>query len=179
MIPEMSISEKIAYINKLIWGENPCSFYFSFNGTFNRLQFFGALVTLNFFFNFMAAQDILFLTFICGLTVFYATLAAIQKRCRDIGQKGSVCILIFSAAYPATRYLDYVNEQNIFINETMKKILATFIGLYLLVYLFLQFMPGAKEKEMNLSSPLLKHPKIYFAICVTIFCTACLFYALS
>ena len=172
----MSISEKIAYINKLIWGENPGSFYFSFNGTFNRLQFFGALVTLNFFFNFVAAQGILFFTFACGLTVFYATLAAIQKRCRDIGQKGSVCILIFSAAYPATCYLDYMKEQNIFINDSVEKILALFIGLYLLVYLFLQFMPEAKEKEMNLSSPLLKYPKIYFVICVIIFCAACLFF---
>ena len=35
-------------INKLfkdIWGENPLTFYFSFDGRFNQLQLWGALLT--------------------------------------------------------------------------------------------------------------------------------------
>ena len=154
--------------NQIIWGESPRSFYFSFQGTFNRLQFFGALVTLNIFFNIIAEQDIFFLTLFCGLIIFYASLAAIQKRCRDIKKRGTVFILIFSMAYPINLYLRYIKEQNIIINNNIEKVLGVVIGLYLLVYLFLQFVPGAKEKDFNLTSPLLNYPKLYFAICVAI-----------
>ena len=154
--------------NQIIWGESPRSFYFSFQGTFNRLQFFGALVTLNIFFKIIAEQGIFFLTLFCGLIIFYASLAAIQKRCRDIKQRGTIFILIFSMAYPINLYLRYMKEQNLIIGNNTEKVLGVVIGLYLLVYLFLLFMPGAKEKDLNLTSPLLNYPKTYFMICIAI-----------
>ena len=156
-------------LNQIIWGENPYTFYFSFNGTFNRLQFFGALITLNVVFNLIAKQGIIFLTVLCGLIVFYASLAAIQKRCRDIKSTGSLCIFIFSVAFPATHYLRYAKEQSLIINSNVEKLMGILIGGYLLVYLFLQFMPGAKEKDQKIISPLLVCPKIYLAICTIIY----------
>ena len=33
----------------------------------------------------------------------------------------------------------------------------------------LTFMPGKKEKKPDLTSPLLKHPRIYFAACLVVF----------
>lgn len=44
------ISNKIREFNKDIWGKSPLTFYFSFQGFFNRSQYFGALITW-FFFN--------------------------------------------------------------------------------------------------------------------------------
>ena len=43
---------------KVIWGESPLTFYFSFKGTFNRLQFWGALITINFFVNLYGEQQL-------------------------------------------------------------------------------------------------------------------------
>ena len=40
---------------------------------------------------------------------------------------------------------------------------------YLCVYLYALFMPGKKEKTPDLTSPLLKYPKAYFAFCLLLF----------
>ena len=164
--------KKINALNNAIWGENPFTFYFSFHGFFNRSQFFGALITLNLFLNIIIKQNIWGVSFLCMLIGFYSSLAIIQKRCRDLKLKGYFSIIIFSLAYPMGEYVKYIKNLNLMINEYLEKIFAGVIALYLLIYIFLQFMPGAKEKDINLTCPLLKHPNIYFITCIAIFSIA-------
>lgn len=64
---------------KEIWGENPLTFYFSFDGRFNQLQLWGALITINLFCEVVEAQNIVALTAIASFVAFWATLAGIQK----------------------------------------------------------------------------------------------------
>ena len=162
------ISKIISSINNYIWGESPLSFYFSFNGFFNRLQFFGAIMTLNLFLKYLLALDIFLISLISLAIVFYAKIAVIQKRSRDLNMKGTFFILIFSLADPMTTYITTMKSLNLPVNFYVERSFGVVIGLYILVLLFLQFMPGKKEKNPELISPLLKHPNIYFAICVLI-----------
>ncbi len=151
---------KINNINTTIWGESPLSFYFSFNGFFNRLQFFGAIMTLNLFLKYLLALDIFLISLISLAIVFYAKIAVIQKRSRDLNMKGTFFILIFSLADPMTTYITTMKSLNLPVNFYVERSFGVVIGLYILVLLFLQFMPGKKEKN--------PHPNIYFAICVLI-----------
>ena len=100
------ISKIINSVNNDIWGESPLSFYFSFNGFFNRLQFFGALITLNFFLNLMSSTENFIIHLLALGIVFYSTLAVIQKRSRDLNMKGTFFILIFSTKNSFTVSLD-------------------------------------------------------------------------
>ena len=162
------ISKIINSVNNDIWGESPLSFYFSFNGFFNRLQFFGALITLNFFLNLMSSTENFIIHLLALGIVFYSTLAVIQKRSRDLNMKGTFFILIFSLANPMNIYLQTMKSINLPVNFYIQKGFGVVLVLYLLVFLFLQFMPEKKEKNPELISPLLKHPNIYFVVCVLI-----------
>ena len=162
------ISKIINSVNNDIWGESPLSFYFSFNGFFNRLQFFGAIMTLNLFLKYLLALDIFLISLISLAIVFYAKIAVIQKRSRDLNMKGTFFILIFSLANPMNIYLQTMKSINLPVNFYIQKGFGVVLVLYLLVFLFLQFMPGKKEKNPELISPLLKHPNIYFVVCVLI-----------
>lgn len=162
------ISKIISSINNYIWGESPLSFYFSFNGFFNRLQFFGAIMTLNLFLKYLLALDIFLISLISLAIVFYAKIAVIQKRSRDLNMKGTFFILIFSLADPMTTYITTMKSLNLPVNFYVERSFGVVIGLYILVLLFLQFMPGKKKKDPELISPLLKHPNIYFVVCVLI-----------
>ena len=134
----------IKALNQSIWGQSLLDFYFSCQGYFNRLQFCGALLSINILLNIGTKEGNIFLMIPSALIVFYATLAAIQKRSRDIGLKGTVFILIY-------------------------KPLAFFAVLYIPVCLFLLFMPGKKEKNPDISSPLLKRPVVYLIICFMLY----------
>lgn len=60
------ISNKIREFNKDIWGKSPLTFYFSFQGFFNRSQYFGALIILGSFLTFICSFDFLPLTIWAG-----------------------------------------------------------------------------------------------------------------
>ena len=87
---------------KEIWGENPLTFYFSFDGRFNQLQLWGALITINLFCEVIDAQNIGALTAIASFVAFWATLAGIQKRCRDLNHKGTIITLVYTGAFLLT-----------------------------------------------------------------------------
>ncbi len=161
--------KKINDLNNALWGENPFTFYFSFHGFFNRSQFFGALITLNLFLNIITRQNIWGLSFLCMLIGFYSSLAIIQKRCRDLNIKGTLIILGTSAFFIMAGIIRFLNVAKTDVLFSTFKII--FI-LYLGIYLYTQFMPGAKEKDINLTCPLLKHPNIYFITCIAIFSIA-------
>ena len=142
---------------KEIWGESPLTFYFSFKGTFNRLQFWGALITINFFVNLIDIQG-----YWPVFVLFYplagcATLAALQKRCRDINYSGTIATLTYSLAY-------LYDFKHITMPDSFKKIYGIFMIGYMITVIFLLFFPGRKEKKQNVVDPLLKRPYLYVLV---------------
>lgn len=161
---EKNEEKTINKINKGIWGESPLSFYFSYQGCMNRLQFFGAVITLCLFFNFVTAQGIFWLTFLCFWPLFYGMIAAVQKRSRDIGKKGTSFVVIYSLFLYCTHIVNFIQAQNISLNTNIYKIVFVVMVVYLLSFVLLLFWRGKKEKDLALTSPLLKNPQKYFAV---------------
>lgn len=154
-------------INKFfkdVWGENPLTFYFSFDGRFNRLQFWGALITINLFLRIVTEQGFVILTTIASFVAFWATLAGIQKRCRDLNHKGTIITLVYTGAFLLTDYYD-----NITLPKVLEYVWGGFVFVYIFALLLLLFFPGRKEKKPDIVSPLLKRPYLYIGICAILF----------
>lgn len=156
--------EMIDDYSKTIWGESPFTFYFSFKGFFNRSQYFGALVTINAFLKFAISFNSLFLAILAECMAFYATVVATQKRCLDIKMRSTFFILVYSVAYFFCFYYKSLKEYDLSISPNMKYLFGLPALLYILILIFLLFMPGRKDKDINLISPLLKRPFVYFII---------------
>ncbi len=154
-------------INKFfkdVWGENPLTFYFSFDGRFNQLQLLGALITLNLFYEVVDAQNIGALTAIASFVAFWATLAGIQKRCRDLNHKGTIITLVYTGTFLLTDYYDNITLPNV-----LEYVWGGFVFVYIFALLLLLFFPGRKEKKPDIVSPLLKRPYLYIGICAILF----------
>ena len=149
---------------KVIWGESPLTFYFSFKGTFNRLQFWGALITINLFYAIVEAQKIGVLTAIASFVAFGATLASFQKRCRDFNHKGTIITLVYTGTFLLTDYYDHIT-----LPEVLEYVWGGFAVAYIFASLLLLFFPGRKEKKPDIVSPLLKRPYLYIGICAILF----------
>ncbi len=142
---------------KEIWGENPLTFYFSFKGTFNRLQFWGALITINVFVNLIDIQDFWLLFVLAFPIAFCATLAALQKRCRDINYNGTIATL----AYSLTFLHDF---KHVTLPDCLNDIWGVFGISYMVIAVFLVLFPGRKEKKSDIADPLLKRPYLYVLV---------------
>lgn len=94
-------------------------------------------------------------------------LASIQKRCRDFNYKGTLPILIVSLYFVywitvvslGENYKTYFGNVSLYIRLVFF-VLISFIGI----------IPSSKEKKLTPASPLLKHPNIYFILCIALFC---------
>ena len=142
---------------------------FSFKGTLTRLHFWGFLVLGYVFYHFLSLTEIPYFEIIGWFCYFYIALSSYQKRCRDLNIKGTLIILGTSAFFIMAGIIRFLNVAKTDVLFSTFKII--FI-LYLGIYLYTQFMPGAKEKDINLTCPLLKHPNIYFITCIAIFSIA-------
>ena len=142
---------------KEIWGENPLTFYFSFKGTFNRLQFWGALITINVFVNIIDIQDFWLLFVLAFPIAFCATLAALQKRCRDINYNGTIATL----AYSLTFLHDF---KHVALPDCLNDVWGVFGISYMVIAVFLILFPGSKEKKPDIVDPLLKRPYLYVLV---------------
>ena len=149
---------------KDVWGENPLTFYFSFDGRFNQLQLLGALITLNLFYEVVDAQNIGALTAIASFVAFWATLAGIQKRCRDLNHKGTIITLVYTGAFLLTDYYNHIT-----LPKVLEYVWGGFVFVYIFALLLLLFFPGRKEKKPDIVSPLLKRPYLYIGICAILF----------
>lgn len=158
------IKKDINKFFKDVWGENPLTFYFSFDGRFNQLQLLGALITLNLFYEVVDAQNIGALTAIASFVAFWATLAGLQKRCRDLNYKGTIITLVYTGTFLLTDYYD-----NITLPKVLEYVWGGFVFVYIFALLLLLFFPGRKEKKPDIVSPLLKRPYLYIGICAILF----------
>lgn len=158
-----SKANKLGYIKniKLFF-----SCYFSFNGVYGRVLFWEALLFGYLIFYVFSKIQIPHFDILGWLGYFYIALSAYQKRCRDLHIKGSWIILIVSVFFI---YMAVTHPLGIDKTEFFLPISQAILVVYLCVYLYALFMPGKKEKTPDLTSPLLKHPRIYFAACLVVF----------
>ncbi len=158
-----SKTKKLEYIKniKLFF-----SCYFSFNGIYGRVLFWEALLFGYLILYVFSKIQIPYFDILGWLGYFYISLNAYQKRCRDLSLKGSWIILIVTVFFV---YMAVTHPLGIDKTEFFLPISQAILVVYLCVYLYALFMPGKKEKKPDLTSPLLKHPRIYFAACLVVF----------
>ena len=77
-------------------------FFFAADGTAGCLQYFGGALLLNIltFLIGLIGEDVLSL--ICSVVFFYSFLLLIQKRSRQLGEKGTLSIVLILASLFAT-----------------------------------------------------------------------------
>lgn len=136
------------------------NFFFSYSGTINSGDFWISMILLSYLGQILERYNIYNIIL---LIIFYSVLALIQKRCRDIGYKGTFCVFLI------TMCAFYLNISDI-IQPDIRKL--GFGGVLLIViglWAYLGLMPSSKEKDLTLTSPLLKHPNAYFVVCIALF----------
>ena len=156
---------------KKITEDNLLETCFSFNGTLGRLEFLGYLWLLSIINGYCSN----IIALILSLPLFYTTLVITQKRCRDCNCSGTTFILIYSIYYlmficwlymkPFKEQLKEILTQHNYIAYIC---LCVFI-LYVCSLLLLLLIPGKKEKNLNLRSPLLNTPWKYIGICYIVY----------
>ena len=158
-----SKANKLGYIKniKLFF-----SCYFSSNGVYGRVLFWEALLFGYLIFYVFSKIRIPHFDIVGWLGYFYIALSAYQKRCRDLHIKGSWMIVVVSVFFI---YMAITHPLGIDKSEFLLPISQIILFVYLCVYLYAQFMPGKKEADEHLTSPLLKYPKAYFAFCLLLF----------
>ena len=149
--------------------ESLLSSLFSLNGTLGRLGFFGVFLLLNSILVAVSKYGGLVGEIIIYPFVFYSSVAAIQKRCRDFKFNGTIGILIFSIAFPLIECLKYIKNNEIYVEDNVKSMMILIASPFLVLQILLLLIPGSKNKILHLSSPLLKRPYLYTGICFVIF----------
>lgn len=138
----------------------------SFKGSCSRMLYY-CFLSLGYF---TATTTKLFetpFTEALGLFIyFYIVLASLQKRCRDFGYRGTLPIFIVSIYF--IYWITAVSAGKNY------KILFGDISLYIrLLFYFtitsIGFIPETKDKNLTLTSLLLKYPNIYFTVCIGLF----------
>lgn len=143
--------------------------YMSFWGTYNRLEYLGITLILSSVYNRIIRYDMIILSLLTYLIVLYLNLSAIQKRCRDFNIKGTVFIFLFPFCFAIFNYFYYIRRQEIQYNTYLNGILFFAVSSYIIGFLILLLFPGKEEKNMDLISPLLKHPYIYICACYILY----------
>ena len=149
---------------------------FSFDGTLSRLGyigFFWLFSTINGFF-----MDNVIMLLLLSPVQFYTTLVMMQKRCRDFNYNGTIFILIYSVlelfgyCFLYMRfYKDYKEQvKNILSqHEYIGSLWISVFVVHIISLILLVLIPGKKEKDLTLRSPLLKYPWRYMGGCYSIY----------
>ena len=137
----------------------------SFNGVLTRLLW-ECMIIGYVFYSFFSLTKIPYFDIIGWFCYFYIALSCYQKRCRDLNIRGTLIILGVSIFFIMVEMTRSLNIERTDVLLTISKFIFL---IYLGVYLYAQFMPSSKEKDLSLTSPLLKHPNIYFVVCFALF----------
>ncbi len=160
--------------SKLVLFKDLILFSLSFNGALARLEYWAILIFGNLLFNILSEFPGAEFRIIGWFCRFYVELNATQRRCRDLHIKGTPIILIVSAFYITTALTSYIDVN---IVECIPQIsnstyLYGIVPAYICTLIALVSIPGKKEPDLTLTSPLLKYPNIYFAVCCTLYLIA-------
>lgn len=140
-------------------------FLFSYDGKLNVVQFIMVILMVRALFHPFGAQVKYLpqISYWLDLASFYCVIAAVQKRCRDFGSRGTWWILAVSFVMVANEACHFLDAQQV--EGFWKNInLAVFMG-QIMAFLPLFFIPSKQDTGANLRSPLLKYPLLYVGVC--------------
>lgn len=146
----------------LIFGTEKITPFYSFDGRLSRGQFFLILLIFYEIVSGIGKLTNPIITYILCLLSLYALLAAVQKRCRDFNYNGTFWILYITiiTLFRSALYTSYLpSDESVFIN------LLRFSHISYGPLLILLCIPSSDNPDLNLRSPLLKHPLLYIMIC--------------
>ena len=138
----------------------------SFKGTLARFHFWECMIIGYLFYSFFSLTEIPHFNIIGWFCYFYIALSSYQKRCRDLNIKGTWLVIGVSVFFITT---GIIVSPDITKTDFLFLIFKIIFLIYLGIYLYAQFMPGKKEKNVNLICPLLKYPNVYFASCIVLY----------
>lgn len=149
------ILKAIRKINDFIFGQNPLTFFFSYKGSFNRLQYFkGVFVLAWFAAGISLIENTIFLFLFVGL-YFYILFAFVQKRSRDLGETGTKAVIILCLGWMARElYTGLELEDNLIASIIFYPFAFAAAGMNL----YLLFYKGCPNPDMEKTSSLLKKP---------------------
>lgn len=147
---------------KILTGTRGMSPAYSIHGIINGYQFFITILAFFCIQSFVNLFKLPLLSYITGLILLSFMLFAVQKRCRDFNYDGTVFIMTVSLAVILTYATTYINYTDM--NRFWKWTQLTEVVLYCIT-LFLILIPSKPDADINLTSPLMKHPVIYTAVC--------------
>ena len=142
-----------------VFGISKVSSFVSYDGVIGRNQFFLTTLLWAICVRSVALLKQPLLSYICGLLLFYCVLAMVQKRCRDLGYKGTFCILIYSITTILTAAFYFVDETEFIFG--WRVITLIFAICLVITFIFLAYKIGKVEPDLNVRSPLLKYPLLY------------------
>ena len=139
--------------------------YFTFKGTIDDWQFFAAVFLAEFICLFLGYFPIPHLDLVNYFIYGYIMLIAYQKRCRDVGLKGTPIIIFITLYFFYTAILNPPGIDKYGILGTISTISD---WLYALLTIFMMLRRSSPNKNAELTSPLLKHPYLYVLACTGI-----------
>ncbi len=160
--------------SRLVLFKDFITFHLSFKGAIPYSEFWGIVLFGYLLFYILSNFPGTTFRIIGWFCYFYVVLGACQRRCRDLHIKGTPIILIVSAFYITTALTSYIDVS---IVECIPQIsnstyLYGIVPAYVCALLALVFIPGKKEPDLTLTSPLLKYPNIYFIVCCALYLIA-------
>lgn len=158
--------------NNILSKEEKDEKFFSFEGRFNRLDYFELTVGVNSIFSYILMKDYFCLSVFAYFFVFYCMIISIQKRCRDLEISGSLLILLFSICFPIFTLIRLLKINDIRVNDFSQLSVLIMMG----IHLFFLFMPGKPYSVKDISSPLLKNKYIFFICNYLFFIVLLIFY---
>lgn len=145
-----------SYINKI---KNSI---FSASGVYSQQQILFVLSFVYIIKTAVVSLNIHIVTLTIILFLFYMSVLAVQKRCRDFGYEGTFGIICYTLFFILSSITDY---NSFIINDETGVYLGYIESILGIVILIICIIPSKKEKDLTLCSPLLKHPYIYVGIC--------------
>jgi len=139
---------------------------FSINGVYSQQQILFVFSFVYIIKTAIVPLNIHIVTFSILLFLFYPSVLAVQKRCRDFGNDGTFGIICYTLFFILSSITD---DNSLIINAEISAYLGYIESILCIVILIICIIPSKKEKDLTLCSPLLKHPYIYVGVCYMLY----------
>ena len=137
-------------------------FLFSFRGTIQSADFFLASLFFLEIGNIVYHTEYYFLKYITLLIIFYSSLALIKKRSYDLCQTGNLSVVLLTLCFAFMISTDFVSLK--VYNIGVAIVMMVLMG----IIIYYSLKPQCSKKDLTQGWYLLKHPNIYFVVCVLI-----------
>ena len=139
--------------------------FFALSGRSGRFAYMALLAFWGMIINGILSLDILPLLHLGVLVACISIIFITQRRCRDFHCKGTFFILVSSLGEITHTWFLYIRAHDLSTSISLDIPAIKWVStLGACVYLFLLLFPGKKDRTFTSTSPLLKHPIVYFGI---------------